>query len=99
MWVARVDRHLYVFSEAKAGKVKRIRATKRIALAPCDQRGGLKGDFSKGVGRVVADPEVSRRAYAAFKQKYGLTMWTLNFFSTLSGRIHKRAMLELDLAD
>ena len=99
VWVARVDRHLYVFSEAKAGKVKRIRATKRIALAPCDMRGGLKGDFVEGVGRIVSEPEVIQRAYAAFKRKYGLMMRFANFFSTLAGRIHKRAMLELDLED
>jgi PPOX class probable F420-dependent enzyme len=99
VWVAEADGHLYVFSEAKAGKVKRIRATKRIALAPCDVRGGLKGDFSGGVGRVVSEAEIIQRAYAAFKKKYGLVMLAANFFSTLAGRIHKRAMLELDLED
>ncbi|MFP6629399.1 MAG: pyridoxamine 5'-phosphate oxidase family protein, partial [Myxococcota bacterium] len=31
VWVARDGEHLYIFSEAKAGKVKRIRATKRVA--------------------------------------------------------------------
>jgi len=97
VWVAESDGHLYVFSEAKAGKVKRIRATKRVALAPCDVRGGLRGDFSEGVGRVVSEPEVIDRAYAAFLAKYGIVMRAANFFSTLTGRIHKRAMLELDI--
>jgi PPOX class probable F420-dependent enzyme len=99
VWVAEADGHLYVFSEAKAGKVKRIRATKRVALAPCDVRGGLRGDFSSGRGRVVSEPEVIERAYAAFLSKYGLVMRAANFFSTLTGRIHKRAMLEIDLDD
>ena len=56
VWVAASEGHLYVFSEAKAGKVKRIRATTRIALAPCDVRGGLRGDFVAGVGRWQHSP-------------------------------------------
>jgi hypothetical protein len=99
VWVAESDGHLYVFSEAKAGKVKRIRATQRVALAPCDVRGGLRGDFSEGVGRVVSEDDVIDRAYAAFLRKYGIVMRAANFFSTLTGRIHKRAMLELDLRE
>ena len=97
VWVAEDGGHLYVFSEAKAGKVKRIRATKRVAVAQCDVRGGLKGDFADGVGRIVADPEVTARGYAALRGKYGWQMILANFFSTLSGRIHDRALLELDL--
>ena len=99
VWVAADGGHLYVFSEAKAGKVKRIRATKRVAVAPCNARGGLEGDFSEGTGCVVSDPEVSRRGYAALRRKYGWMMTTANFFSTLTGRINQRALLELDLKD
>lgn len=98
VWVAEADGHLYVFSEGKAGKVKRIRATGRVAVAPCDVRGALRGDFVEGIGRVVSEPAVLERANAAFLAKYGLVMRAANFFSTLSGRIHKRAMLEIDLS-
>lgn len=98
VWVARDGEHLYVFSEAKAGKVKRVRATKRVAVAPCDVRGGLKGDFSEGVGRIVSEPEVVERGYAALARKYGWQMRIANFFSTLTGRIDERALLELTLS-
>ena len=98
VWVAESEGRLYVFSEGDAGKVKRIRATKRVALAPCDVRGGLRGDFVPGVGRIVGEPEVEERAYAAFLRKYGLVMRAANFFSTLTGRIGRRAMLEIELS-
>jgi PPOX class probable F420-dependent enzyme len=98
VWVAECQGRLYVFSEAKAGKVKRIRATRRVGLAACDVRGGLRGDFSAGTGRVVSEPDVIERAYAAFRGKYGLVMWLTNLFSTLTGRIHRRAMLEIELS-
>ncbi len=97
VWVAEANGRLYVFSEAKAGKVKRIRATRRVALAPCDVRGGLRGDFVEGTGRVVSESEIIDRAYGAFLSKYGIVMRAANFFSTLTGRIHKRAMLEIEL--
>lgn len=97
VWVAGDGDHLYVFSEAKAGKVKRIRATKRVAVAACDVRGGLKGDFVEGVGRIVTEPDAIERGYAALIRKYGWQMRLANFFSTLTGRIHQRALLELNL--
>lgn len=97
VWVAGHEGHLYVFSEAKAGKVKRIRATQRVAVAPCDVRGSLEGDFTPGVGRVVAEPETVEAGYAALRRKYGWQMHLADFFSRLTGRIHARALLELTL--
>ena len=97
VWVARHGGHLYVFSEAKAGKVKRIRATQRVAVAPCDVRGRFEGDFTSGVGRIVAEPDVIEAGYAALKRKYGWQMHLADFFSRLTGRIHARALLELTL--
>ncbi|MEE2672859.1 MAG: PPOX class F420-dependent oxidoreductase [Myxococcota bacterium] len=99
VWVAREGEHLYVFSEAKAGKVKRIRATKRVAVAACNVRGDLKGDFTGGVGKIASEPDVIERGYAALIRKYGWQMRLTNFFSTLTGRIHSRALLEVTLDD
>jgi len=98
VWVARDGDRLYVFSEGDAGKVKRIRATKRVCAAPCDVRGGLKGDFSPGVGRVVTDPAGVERGYRALREKYGWRMAAVDFFSRLGGKIGKRALLELEAA-
>lgn len=96
VWVAEDGGRLYVFSERAAGKVKRIRATKRVRVAACDVRGGLKGDFSAGVGRVVDEPEVIERGYRALRKKYGWQMTLTDFFSRLVGKIDGRALLELE---
>jgi PPOX class probable F420-dependent enzyme len=97
VWVAPADGHLYVFSEGTAGKVKRLRNSDRAALAPCDMRGGLKGDFTPASARIIDDAARIERAYAAFRAKYGWQIWLTNFFSRLSGRYDKRAILEIDL--
>jgi PPOX class probable F420-dependent enzyme len=96
VWVAGDAGRLFVFSEGTAGKVKRIRATKRVAVAPCDVRGKLKGEFLSGVGRVVDDAETTRQGYGALKRKYGWQLALTDFFSRLSGKIDKRALLVLE---
>ena len=97
VWVAPYEGRLYVFSERDAGKVKRIRATGRVEVAPCDVRGGLKGDFHAGVGRVVSDSAQIAQGYAALRGKYGWQMRIVDFFSRLAGKIENRALLELEL--
>ena len=46
VWLAKVDVRYYLFSEGKAGKVKRIRANGRARLAACDLRGWMPGAVS-----------------------------------------------------
>ena len=97
VWVACAAGRLYVFSARDAGKVKRIRANGRVRVAACDVRGGLEGEFSAGVGRVVSEADKLDRGYAALHGKYGWQMKLTDLFSRLSGRIGNRALLELEL--
>ncbi len=99
VWVARAGSRLYVFTEGTAGKVKRLRNSPRSAVAPCDVRGKLKGDFVAAQTVVVEDPTVVARAYEAFRAKYGWQVRLTDFMSKLSGRYDKRAMLEIELVD
>ena len=97
VWFAARDGKLYVFSEGSAGKVKRLRANPRIRVAACNMRGKLKGEWIEGTGRRVEDAGTVEAAYAALLRKYGIQMRLTNFFSRLSGRIGRRAILELEL--
>jgi len=96
VWFAIADDHLYVFSAADAGKVKRLRNSPRARVTPCDVRGRLQGEPRDTQARVVSDPESIKRAYAALRAKYGLQMWLTDFFSRLTGRINSRAIIEID---
>ncbi len=98
VWIAAAGDRYYVFSEGRAGKVKRIRATRRVRLAPCDFRGRIRCDaWLEGEARLVEEPETLRRAYAALHRKYGWQMKLGDWLSRLSGRYARRAMLELRL--
>ena len=99
VWIAKARDKLYAFSEGSAGKVKRIRATRRVRLAACSVRGSVRGDWFEGSGRVVREPDLIAIAYAALSHKYGWQMRLGNFASRLSGRYAKRAILELEIED
>ena len=98
VWFARSGEQLYVFSERAAGKVKRLRNSARARVAACNVRGRVHGEWLDARARVVAEPDTERRAYAALHAKYGWQMKVVDFFSTLTGRIRARAILEIEPA-
>ncbi len=95
VWFALRNGKLYLFTDGTSGKVKRLRANLNVRIAPCDVRGKPKGEWIEGTGRRVDDPATVQAAYAVLRGKYGLQMRNLDFFSRLSGRISRRAILEL----
>jgi len=97
VWFAAAGGRLYVFTESKAGKVKRLRNFPEIRVAACDMRGKVHGAWVDGRGRLLDDAAGIEAAYVALRRKYGWKMWIADFFSRLSGRMAGRAMLELEV--
>lgn len=97
VWIAGERHRYYVFSAGEAGKVKRIRTTPRVRLAACDIRGELKSEWQEGSARVLADPAERAAALRALRTKYGFQMRLTDFFACVSGRLRKRAYLEITL--
>jgi PPOX class probable F420-dependent enzyme len=98
VWFAAAGEKLYVFTAGEAGKVKRLRHSPRVRVAPCDARGRVQGAWRDGVGRIVTDARVIERAHAALRAKYGWQMGLLDLFSRLTGRIRRRAWIEIELS-
>jgi PPOX class probable F420-dependent enzyme len=97
VWIAASDDRLYVFSESRAGKVKRLRSNPQLRLAHCDMRGHVLSDWTDAVGAVIDDTPTIENAYRALRKKYGWQMWVADFFSKLSGRYAQRSMLEISV--
>ena len=97
IWFTCSDGLYYAFSEGKAGKVKRLRNSSRARVAACNVRGVVRGEWMDAEAQIVHDVEVERKAYEALRAKYGFQMWITDCLSRLSGRIHKRAVLEISL--
>lgn len=97
VWAAPLDGKLVVFTLRETYKVKRIQRNPRVRVAECDVRGKLLGPWLEGTCRLVDDPELEKRAYAALRKKYGLMMRLGDVMSTLVGRIKRRVVLEIAL--
>lgn len=98
VWAAPLNDHLYIFSEAKAGKVKRLRNSPRAKLATCGATGKITGNWHDAEGYIVDDETEIAEAYKALRKKYGWKMFLTDTMSKISGRYHKRAMLKVRMA-
>jgi uncharacterized protein len=92
VWFAEERGILYIYSEAEAGKVKRIRNNLRVRVAPCDVRGRLKGDWVEATARILEGDE-ARHADDLLNAKYGFQKRLLGFLSRF--RPHARAWLAI----
>ncbi len=72
MWFAESNGIVYIYTGATAGKVKRIRNSGRVTLAPCTGRGKVTGDAVEGKARIISDQQEIVRAEAALAKKYGM---------------------------
>jgi PPOX class probable F420-dependent enzyme len=62
---------LYVRTSDDTGKYKRIRNNPSVQIAPCDIRGGVKGEWVKGEARI-ANQEEKLKAFKMLEKKYGI---------------------------
>ena len=97
VWIAAVAGRYYVFSAGDAGKVKRIHATPRVRMAACDLRGNVRSAWKEARARIVSDPALIAEVRKALRRKYGLMMRLTDIMATITGRIHRRAYIEIEL--
>jgi PPOX class probable F420-dependent enzyme len=98
VWIAGDGRRLYVYTNAKSGKVKRVRANGRARLAACDARGRLAQPeaWLDARARLLSEPAAIEAGFAALLAKYGWQLRLALAASRVSGRYADRAILELE---
>ena len=84
----------YIYSEADAGKVKRIRNNAKVRLAPCSVRGEVRGAWVDGTARICSGEEITL-GQQLLRRKYGWQKRIGDFFSRLLG--HKQAVLAIEI--
>lgn len=83
VWFAERDGALYVYTDADAGKVKRLRHTARVRVAPCTVTGAVRGPALDARGRIVVDDAEAHAARAALARRYGFQWRALAAFNGL----------------
>ncbi len=84
VWAVRDGAALAVWSAADSGKVKRIRRSGQVTVAPCDFRGRPYGDAVAGHA-VLSNAAGSAQVRGLLKRKYGL----LGRLSLLGSRLRR----------
>ena len=98
VWFAPDDHgRFYIFSEAQAGKVKRLRNYTEVRVADCTVTGRVLADWVDGQGTILETKEDIDKAYKALYNKYGWKMRGTDFMSKLAGKYHKRSLLAFTL--
>jgi uncharacterized protein len=98
VWFAASGGKLYVFTAGDSGKVKRLRLSSRARVAPSDARGRVRGTRRNATARVVTDASTIEQAHAAMRAKYGWQIVMTDLISRLTGRLSRRAWIEIDVA-
>jgi PPOX class probable F420-dependent enzyme len=91
MWFAEIDGIIYIYTGAASGKVKRIRNSGRVTLAPCTASGKVTGEAIEGKARIVSDQEEIARAEAALAKKYGIQRRLLYTLRGAARSLRRRA--------
>jgi PPOX class probable F420-dependent enzyme len=90
VWAAPDGDTLVVWTRTDSGKVKRLRHTTRVTLAPCTFRGRVEGPAVDGVAGFVSHAEWPG-ALAALRRAYGFRFQAGYVTSRVVQRLSRRA--------
>lgn len=104
VWVIAHDGHLYVWTGARTGKVRRIRHNPDVTLAACTARGTVTGAPRRAHARIVPASE-RPEVWNTFRAKYRVQLQAILLAERItkmvrrrSGQPGERVYLELTLA-
>jgi PPOX class probable F420-dependent enzyme len=89
VWFAADGETLYVYTQMRSGKVKRIRHTAAVRVAVCDARGRISGPWRDGCAHIV-DAAGFDHGMRLLNKKYGLIKRLLDLFAR-----HERAVIAI----
>lgn len=84
VWFILKDKNVFVVTKENTGKVKRIRNSGNVRIAPCNFRGKIKSDWIPGVAKIL-DPNEQLEIIDARNKKYGFKATLANLVTTRKG--------------
>ena len=96
VWFAQVGDKLYVTTLDDSGKVKRLRHTSTMEIAPCDASGNLHAEYIKAQARILEEGNAEAAlANRSLNKKYGWQKRLLDVVARINGSLKKRVFLEV----
>ena len=94
VWFAEENGIFYIYSLARAGKVKRIRNRPRVRIVPCDVRGSPTGEWVEAKARIL-DERGAALGHQLLNKKYGWMKRIGDAFSRLRRR--QRVVIAIEM--
>ena len=91
VWFAKSLGTIYVETHGDAGKLKRLRHTARVTLAPCTFSGKVTGSVSEGHARILTESQERMAASAALAKKYGRMRSLFHFVRNARRLLQRKA--------
>ncbi len=92
VWFVEKEGKICVWTQAHSGKMKRLRHTSRVTLAPCTMGGKVIGPTVEGLARIIS-PQEKEQVRLLLQGKYG---WMQRFYAFLH-RHDEMGVLEISL--
>jgi PPOX class probable F420-dependent enzyme len=95
VWFAERLGTIYVETHGDAGKLKRLRHTARVTLAPCTYSGKVTGSVSEGNARILTESEECTAASVALSKKYGRIRSLFHFVRNAQRMFQRKAKVDV----
>ena len=95
VWFAQNLGTIYVETHGDAGKLKRLRYTARVTLAPCTYSGKVTGAMRAGNARILTGSQECTAASAALAKKYGFMRPLFHFIRNAQRLLQRKAKVEV----
>ena len=95
VWFAQSNGTIFVETHGDAGKLKRLRHTARVTLAPCTYSGKATRAVIMGNARILTESEERTAASAALSKKYGLMRPLFHFVRNAQCVLQRKAKVEV----
>jgi uncharacterized protein len=94
IWFAQSLGTIYVAVHADTGKLKRLRRSGRVTLAPCTYSGKVTGAVIAGQARILTEPLECTAASTALIKKYGFMRPLFYFLMNTQRLLQLKARVE-----
>ena len=94
VWFAQSLGTIYVAVHSDTGKLKRLRRSGWVTLAPCTYSGNVTGAVIAGKARILREPEECTAASTALAKKYGFIRPLLYFVMNAQRMLQRKARAE-----
>ena len=85
VWFVQDGETLFVWTQANAGKAKRIRNNGSVRIAPCTSSGEVLGEWIPAQAQTNEVPEAISDLEKLMKKKYGIMFHIFGFLGRMRG--------------